>query len=492
MAWLSLAYLSLNGAAVAAPDLEQLKQASLEERKCLCKQLDSKELSKQVRPKARFVRVRETTSPVDAQSAAGELLARAEVALQASVEGAKAGFTIAPLQFDKDYAGPVNVQLTVAAFEDGRTRLGAALNLAYTAADPSPQDLGLSFCGYDEAAYRASLDKLGSSMNQTCELIAALPDPAPTFAPGEEPRERQTWRTSRFLCGVAEAPQVEPPTAPGACKVAWTFEDAAARIVRALDNETERLNALGAPAQSERTQYTEKLRAINIEQTALKDYKTPGFLSGIDDDALKVSIRRFAWKSTRWVVGVDGRIEAFPQTFGFNPDPDPEKNPLPQAQLSAWRIELAGSVGRERASLKLGLLFGQERTKHTDPLDLLSVGPSVKVSYVLGSLAGELTDPTGNLLLRKGELPPLLLLGFDSSVAFATVRPKTHPRPVDKANAAVWLEFRFTEKLAVRTGLQLDVKTVTRAGDTTKTPPITELRDLQYSIPVFVLTAMQF
>lgn len=481
--WAPWLVLCLSSAALASPALDQLKQASLHEQRCLCQQLETQTL---------FTRVRETTTPVDSQSSAGELLARAEAAIQASVDDAKAGFTIAPLRFIEGYKGPLNPQLTFAAFDDGRTRLGAALNGVYSVAkNPSPKGLKISFCSYDEGAYRNTLDRAGPSLRRACAVVASLPDPAPGFSPGdEEPIERETWRIVRHLCGVDEAPQVETKSPPGSCKQTWTFEDAAIRVVRAIQNETIRLERIGVPAQKEMSQLTERLEPFTAELQTLAEHEAPGFVPRFT--TIEDAIRQYAWRRSRYVLGVDGRVDFFPLKGGFNPSAEPDKNPLPRAQLASWQANLAGSWGRERVFLKMGLLLGQKQSEHMDSLNPLSPGLSFKATYVVGALVGQLTDDEENVQVEGQELPPHLLVGMEGSVAFVTKRTPTHPNLVDNANAALWLEFRFTEKLAVRTGFQLDAETVTRPEDTSSTPPRAELGKLQYSVPAFVLTALQF
>ncbi|AKF87421.1 hypothetical protein MFUL124B02_42540 [Myxococcus fulvus 124B02] len=203
-------------------------------------------------------------------------------------------------------------------------------------------------------------------------------------------------------------------------------------------------------------------------------------------------IRDFSWKRSRVVFGVDGRMDLFPWKEGFNPSPNPEENPLPKSQVASWQANAAGSWGQGPTFLKLGLRLGQERSEPTDDFPTLCPGVTFKATYILGALVRDSTDTTESLVGNDGKLRPHVLLGLDGAVSFITKRTAVHPYLVDNANAALWLEFRFTEKLAVRTGFQLDAKTVTRAEDTTTTPPTPELSKLQYSVPAFVLTALQF
>ncbi|GEN11171.1 hypothetical protein SAMN05443572_11421 [Myxococcus fulvus] len=470
--------------AAAQPALEQLKQASLREQACLCKKLDAQ---------VEFTRIRESTSPVDAASSAGEVLSRAEAAIQTSVEDTQAGFTIAPLRFILDQYSPIDPQLTLAALDDGRTRLGVALNGVFSHADTSsPGAAGISFCSYDEVGYRKTLDDLGRALSRACHLVATLPPPPLDFPPDEEAAlKHETWRIARHLCGVPGARPVAPPEASeNSCKAAWTFEDAAHRVIGAARNEEVRLDKSRAADEEERTRFRERLAAVSDERDELVQHRAPNFLPS--DTSLAQALRRNAWARSRFVVGIDGRMDFFPWKEGFNPAPNPEEDPLPKSQLAAWQVNLAGSWGHQRTFIKLGLRLEQERSAPTDELPPLSPGLSFKLTYTLGALAGSLTDPAGELLPIEGKLPPHVLLGVEGAIAFVNKRTAVHPYLVDNANAALWLEFRFTEKLAVRTGFQLDAKTVTRAEDTTTTPPTPELSKLQYSVPAFVLTALQF
>lgn len=479
-----LLVLGTAGNAHALPNLQALKTASLAEQKCVCTGF---------RSGVRFAEVRETASPLGARTTA-EVVAGAEAAIQASVEGAEAGFVIAPLQLFSDYAGTANLQVTLAALEEGRTRAGLGLNFVHVTL-PSPQAVGISSCDYDEQAYRTQLDALDDNLKQVCrEIVAMLPDPTDTpiggnLTEGEVSRAPDIWKGARYACGIAANPP-ETALSPGnSCQKAWTFELAAAYVNLAIGFAEKRLVALGE-AESRTLSGLRDLKDRNTDALgALLAHDAPGFTSGISDEALAEAVRKYAWRNPRWTVGADALIELFPFRSGFNPDPE---TPLPKGELAKWSASVAASYGCGRWASKVGAVVNQERSAPDDSFEMLGLGPTVGLSFVLGTLSNApLVDENGDITLKDGGLPPRLIVGLDGSAIFAVKRPESQPSILDNLKLTSWMELRFTEKLAIRVGIPFETTTVQRDENADVDPPVPELRKRQYSVPAFVQTVLK-
>lgn len=409
-------------------------------------------------------------SPVNATNA----IAAAQAAIQGSVDGAEAGFSIAPLLL---LGVQSNHQLTVGlgALKEGKTQL----TLAYTYQDaPALRygTLGISSCDFHPGALAHQIDALRSDVKAVCDgAIAKLTTkPSAPFTGQTQPEfdhELKRWQGAHEYCA-------DPSKAPDVAVAILT-------IVDAVNDAKSRADALNqgpegiVPAQASLRSNLEALSGFKFEKPA--DCITEKVIDGAYAD--------YTWRQTRFKRGVSGVVEAFPRVWGFNPTPDTK---LSQGDVSKASLRVEGTLDSRGFEAVLGFGVGGSREASTDPMYLV-ISPSFSVAVTVAGLGAPLTTKdlvTGeeHLNLVNGtDLPPRVLLGLDLSLDYACGKPAYQVTSIQAFNATAYAEFRFTEKLALRAGIPLQAQLQTENDD--KKNPVK--RDLQWSLPVFVSTALK-
>jgi hypothetical protein len=189
-----------------------------------------------------------------------------------------------------------------------------------------------------------------------------------------------------------------------------------------------------------------------------------------------------AWNDGYRRFGISGRFDAHSHKFGINPKPSEE---LPHGQIADGEVRVEVSYGAKRIELIAGAGYGKMRGTISEPLRSY-ISPSLSFALVVGSLTQDsLIDENGVIRLVDGKLPPRLVVGLDASLRCALEKPEIQDQRVQKVTMTAFVDFRFTENLAVRLGAPVSAVMVVRPADSTTTPPVIEKRGLQWTVPVF-------
>lgn len=479
----------------AGPDLDtalkRLYQASIDERQCL---LNEFAIPADATRQARYEDVVEVGTPISLRNGI-TTVELAEAAIQTSIDGTVAGVSVAPLALAGVDTGPSDVTVTLAALEEGRTRLGLAWAIQ-SGLGLSPGALGLEKCKLEGDAlkdYRRKLDQVRLAHEDVCQrffsgLIPQPPEPTSGDSDSKRlARMRKMWEEVRYSCGFGTTPA--PQEAQTRCKKEFTFKDALLRAWALLEFRRERLEQMrdeGVPgAEESLRELTEQMEAAEnslrfYDPGSDRYFEEPGVTSCHSDEDISRAYTRTVWSQTRYTGGAAALVEAFPQRFGFNPEPD---TALPSGEVAKWEARVEGALQSGRLQLVAGAGVGVEREKFTDDF-VTVVSPSLAIAYVLGSLSSEPLFKNGQLhVLKEGKLPPRLSIGLDASTQLSIDRPETQRKLVREFRAALFFDFIFTDKLSFRLGIPVEAETVTRESD--------DVSDLQWSIPVFVQTALE-
>ncbi|HEX2869894.1 MAG TPA: hypothetical protein VHP33_01535, partial [Polyangiaceae bacterium] len=119
------------------------------------------------------------------------------------------------------------------------------------------------------------------------------------------------------------------------------------------------------------------------------------------------------------------------------------------------------------------------------------VAPSISVSFVLGSLSADALYKEGKLNVVDGKVPPRLVAGLNADLEYAFDPPASQATHVNKFGATAFVDFLFTKELAFRLGIPVKAQIVTREADDKAVPKVTEKKGLQWSVPVFLTSAIK-
>lgn len=456
----------------------EMKKGALEARKDVFrdaagKAAEAPKISAQDRGAGRLTTVSVVT-PALAQEAAVNSVERASAALKTSVDGAEAGISVAPLALLGLSDQPHQINVTLAALKEDKTRLGLAYSVEAPWSPESFDDLGLEACKFDEDKAAQKIDELRVAYVQVCEglvgpLLAAHPKlTSATFA--EE---------ACALSGAKYAPLADALRA-----IARIVKEGSTRLAEAEKTE-------GVKAASARFAFEEKVLALKPALTTLDTYRPQKPDECHDADAIRDAARRVAATRRRHRFGVGGTVDLFPMVFGFQPGEDED---LPRGDLSRMqaRIEYQ-TLSAASSDLTLGVGLARSRDALADPLESYFT-PSISFGVVLGSLTGApLRQPQGELFLIDGNLPPRLSAGVELTADISLDRPDTQPTTLHAFKSTFFLDFRFNKDLAFRLGVPVTATTVKRkAADATDTEPAVEAkRDLQWSVPIALTTVLK-
>lgn len=411
-------------------------------------------------------------APGIAEVNATNTLATAQAAIETSVEGTDVGFSVAPLLV-AGISTNHQLRLSLGAMKDGRTQVGAAWSYQDT---PSITyaELGVTACTLDESALKVEMNSLKAEVRNICEVgIAAL---GSNLNPLPEQDEQALAREKKVLDSAKETCQ-GPESAPA-------FDVAVHTLLKALENAELRSKQTGQDLQG----FPDKVRAIRDRIDTLRAFKLPRPDECLTDEVISDAYVQYTWNHLRNKVGASLTAQAFPQLWGFNPDSSPSSS-LPSGQISKVAGRFEYNLLYKGLELVAGVGVGAEREKHTDMLRPV-VSPSFSVAYAATSLMpGSALHSGGKLTLVKGALPPRVIVGLDLALDYALAPPETQDTPVQGFAATGFLECRFTDDLAVRVGVPIKADIKVREADASQN--ITEKRALQWSVPVFVTTALK-
>ncbi|APR86680.1 hypothetical protein A7982_12029 [Minicystis rosea] len=409
---------------------------------------------------------------------------RASAALKTSVQGAEAGVSIAPFALMGRDDSPHQINITLAALKDTRTRFGIAYSYELPWNPLHLEDLGLDPCTLDKARKDLSnrLGEARSALFRVCdELISYQLE-----ALSETPWDEDTLHAAR-ACAI--------PLPEGVSRVSENDEMPLEQGVRAIlslvDKEKKRLEAAeqsGRPGAA--------AARFNLEQRTFRARDSLAVLADVESEsaypcygpkAIDIAVKTASWTHLRHRIGIGMTADLFPIILGFQP----EGKDVSRGELQRWQAKLEYAMVSESAGLTIGAGIGHWRDTFKDPFHVL-VSPSASAIAVIGSLTREpLFTPDGRLNLMNDRLPPRLAVGADLTVDIALVRPPTQVTALHKLTGTLFLDFLFTDKLAFRVGVTVSADTQVRAAKPDADPPVTERRDLQWTFPIGLITVLK-
>ena len=399
----------------------------------------------------------------------------AQAAIRSSMDGTVAGASVAlpALLGFGDF--PLQVVVGLAALDQSKTRYQLAASWERLRNYTSPSDLGLAACTFGDKEKKdllEQIDALSAAYRQACEIVAHI-----LKTPNHRVPKRSTDGRYAAACGLQRGDDSLE-----------TLPQRVDELNKLFDEETKRREEAAKSNKSEDAQSLAELQgrlegmAPSIEK--LTAFELPKLDVCHDSDAIRDAATRKAWEDRHLRFGLAARADIYPHVFGFNPTPT---TPLANGQTAEAEVNFDFSYVKGRVEITAGCGYGKAREDLSQPLRPY-LSPSLSVAWVVGSLSHDtLMDPdTGKVRLVDGALPPRLVVGLDGSLQWALDPPDTQDGNVNKLTVTAFLDFRFTESLAVRVGAPLSGVIVVRPADASVSPPVTERRGLQWTIPVFV------
>lgn len=438
-------------------------------------------------PQRRFSNVAVRSPALDQENALTSM-DRASAAIKTSVEGAEAGISVAPLALLGYDEQPHQINLTLAALKDSKTRFGVAYGYEPLWTPLDTVDLGLDPCDFKDVEPRfvETIDQRRTALARVCEQIVA-----PLVEPMTESETDRDKACAALACGMPV-----PERARALCgkdpSATLTLKVAIGTIGSLVAEETKRLAAnerdKKPQAAAARFAFEERLLGVRDSQKLLDDFKEPKPEECHGEEEIARAIKRVAFTRQKHRFGAGGTVDLFPILLGFQPDPEEQ---LARGELQRWQARVEYASLSDSFGVTLGMGAGQVRDALADPM-FAFLSPSFSLAAVVGSLTTEpLRSPQGQLRLTGGELPPRLSLGLDLSVDIALDRPESQVTALQRFNGTVFLDFLFTEKLAFRLGVPVAAEIQRRKADTAATPPVAEKRDLQWTFPVALTTILK-
>ena len=395
------------------------------------------------------------SSPALATANASTAVDLAQAALSTSVAGADAGATVNPLALAGQLDSPWQSPLTVAALKGGLTRLQAGV--VYQIQQPLPELL--PGCTVDQKDLRRQMEAIRDPFKSTCAAVALLPFPDPLDDVGNLLR-----RDLRRACGLEpEGPQTLSTATVQITKILSS-------LVEKYDSDPELRNAFdhaGSLAQP----------LAAYREAAPDDCQTT--------DALGNEAVRAIWIAQRIRIAVSVRGDFYNRAFGFNPDPTTK---LPDGRTGDEEVRFEVFYGKKFMDASIGIGGGVARASFSDPR-VGYVSPAASLAWTVARLSSESLRKSGQLNVVDGALPPRMVLGIDVLARYAPRPPATLVTSWSKVAITAYADFRFSDKLTVRVGAPLAADVVVQKADASK--GISERRDLQWTIPVFVATVLK-
>jgi hypothetical protein len=408
----------------------------------------------------------------------------ASLAIKTDVKDTEAGVVIAPLALmgsTSDLA--TGFTLVLAALEDDQFRAGASLSIPIGRHDIDFDDLRVEACKFDKARYDSELRKRAWEFGSVCDaLVPMTPDI------NNKAAAKQIWIRGLAACGVTNPPAGATITAQelgAAVNVIDTSKDLSARVTSLLKLVELVKGSSGTdPTKFDlldpRIERLDKMRRAPTKSSCLTK----------DEDELAAAVTRAKWRQPLQTIGLSAHADFYPIQFGFNPD---ESERLAHGNAATIEERLEYRTSCRRHSLSLG--FGAKTTRDTAHGDFAtSVRPAVGFQYIVGRLdGGSLLDEQDDVnTLKKGELPPLFVVGVDGVFGVTVAgKPDSQESAIEEVGVTPFADFRINKDIAFRIGVPLKAELVTRKADAMAMPEVTEKKALQWTVPVFLTTVLE-
>ena len=410
------------------------------------------------------------TTPGLTRANAASAIELAAAAIRTSLDGVEAGVSVAPVALFGAAESPHQPTLTLAALENDKSRYALGYNYQ-TPWDPrTPADLGLPRCMLSKAKekkLREAASAIRGSYEETCAAVYEWLASPVRRHPAPESLDDVAEQEARNACRP-EARKPEFVTLQVAVERLKTFfVDERKRILADYPDGWPEFRKIVAP-------YEFALHEIST-------FKEPP-LDCYEPDEIKSALANASWTQVRYRWGAALTLDTFALVFGFNPTSEPLAKGQP-ARLDFAR--LAGAF-----EYHLGIGGGRSREAPSDPLAYY-VAPTLSIAVVTASLSGEPLYKDGKLNSVDGKPPPRLVFGLEGELQYTFDPPTAQATHFSAVKITPFADFLFTESLGFRLAIPIRGKLVTRKADASVTPPVTELQDLQWSIPVSFVTVVK-
>jgi hypothetical protein len=189
-------------------------------------------------------------------------------------------------------------------------------------------------------------------------------------------------------------------------------------------------------------------------------------------------VTKWLWRQSFHKVAVSAFVDAFPLILGHNPEMlEDFEAKTKQARIdyvyTHRGLEIGGgfaaSVEREaRGKGKVGM-----------------VRPSFRISHVAGGLDDEPLETKGVLRTTSdGKMPAFVVVGIQGELGVATDPPDADDASLRDLTVTIHIDFRYSESLAFRLGVPIQMKRVAAMADETDV-------GRQWTLPVFVATMLK-
>lgn len=392
-------------------------------------------------------------------------IAAATAAIDTSLEGVEAGLSVSPFLVAGKFDWVVQPSLTLAALENGGARFGLGFASRFGEEPIGPRDLGLTACVPSAEKLTPAFEKYRLAYLTVCEAVAL-----PAVSAGID---------ANLLAEVGQA-----------CGTGDGEELPFVRAMSVLAVTAKDLGKLGAPV-FKTTEDLERRQKVAQAGAALEKLDLPTVDDCWTDEDVANASAAAAANARTLNVGLSANVDLLPIQWGFAGD-----STLSRGEYRAWEVRTELRWAQHGYELGASLGFSRSREELGKPL-YNSLAAQVRVSMILASLTVDSVRGEGGALrVVDGELPPHLVLGLVVSTKAALTRPETQLTPLNEFEVAPYVEAHFGEKLAVRLGIPVRARVVTRAAvseaDATDTRPAgPEVRDLQWSIPPTITTVLK-
>jgi hypothetical protein len=410
---------------------------------------------------------------LDPESAAATV-DRATLGLKTDVKGAEAGIVFAPAilfgQGPESALAALNV--VFAALQGEQTRVGVKYAWQSPLEPQSFTALGLKECPFDAAAFTGHVEGLRSHFVAVCEKVVASLPPVAGDADDEDVRHAVRVRqAAQAGCGVAGATFPEPGDA--------VLDPVLANIRKAVARAKESGDAA----------FLERIATTAASLARLEEYRFVSRWGCQTADLVAERVREWRWNSRRVTWGAAATTDFFPRKFGFNPAEGTSE--LPGGEVKVWELRAERAQRLRRTEWALGV-GGGERRQAFDEKRYGYLAPSFYLAHIAFRLGrGTLLDAKRILREVDGKPVPHVSLGLAVDAELALSRPDTQDTSLNSLECKAFMDFKISDTLSFRLGVPVKGELAVRKADTSATPAVTELRKIQWSVPVFVVTVLK-
>lgn len=413
---------------------------------------------------------------------------RLAAAVDTGLDGVEAGVAVSPLALVPSFApkiphGPV---VSVAALEDGKTRVGAGYGVTVKQPVDATDALRRTACGAPDQRADAVAEAVEEALGVTTENAYVA------------------------VCEaiVPELATYEDAACPGAaCSAAKARR---ARLLATCSTDIDVLRLSGNTSQladddSIPPRLRAALRSVDAHRSTLEQAASTLVITanGVDTDAFLQTYRARQWKAVSVRLGLDGRVDFARRQFGTRrleangPGEPGEPETLDRGELLAWQVGPAALLKAGRTQLGFGVTAGQAMPVGSDAL-FTSLGPAASFSWLVGFLDDEAIDRTTDYSDRvpefddDGNLPPHVVLGLRASASVPIALPSFRGDPLNAASVLLHADFVVSNTLKFRLGVPLKAALVEQELETGANPVIPKRTVLRWTVPVVGTTVVAF